>query len=403
MDANRMNGWLTRWLLAILVAAACWLALAPAAAQTGIRYRRRVIAFENPTSAVAAADFNGDGRVDVASTSAEDVSWYERGAVSSFWRKQPVQVRMTETGALASDVLLAADVDLDVDVDLVSVGSETGQIAWYENAGTAGTPQAGKVWRRHLVDVLKGARWAALEDLNRDGRPELVANSENAIVWYAIPGNPRGMLPASYTGDPAGRPIWERKHLARSGATGKTHALVFGDVDGDGDRDLSTGASGGGYFAWWERPADGTLLWSKRLVQDNVPGATFMAPGDLDGSGGPDLLLVRGLAQGISWRAGPDFKTDQSIETGWLAHPGAAVLADLDRDGDLDFAAGSPDGNRLAWWVNDGKGRFTRSEIDLEQSAADIRPTDLDGDGDLDLAVAGGSSRNVVWYENLRL
>jgi hypothetical protein len=76
------------------------------------------------------------------------------------------------------------------------------------------------------------------------------------------------------------------------------------------------------------------------------------------------------------------------------------AAGDIDGDGDIDFAVCSKDSGILAWFENDGKGRFTEHRIHEDQSTYEVRLVDMNGDGALDILVAGQESQNVVWYEN---
>ena len=81
--------------------------------------------------------------------------------------------------------------------------------------------------------------------------------------------------------------------------------------------------------------------------------------------------------------------------------PDRVVAADIDRDGDLDALVGSYRDHRVAWYENDGDGRFTQHVI--AQDATEVRDlvaADLDGDGDLDVAVAAYGDDSIRWYEN---
>jgi len=80
--------------------------------------------------------------------------------------------------------------------------------------------------------------------------------------------------------------------------------------------------------------------------------------------------------------------------------PHSLVLADLDNDGDLDGAACGFKSQRVSVYINDGKGKFKRIDIDKWQASYDLRAYDMDHDGDLDLLNAGRHFKNVVWYEN---
>jgi hypothetical protein len=380
--------------LAILLASLT----APVDAQGPTRFRKRIVAFEYATGGVLPIDVNADGRLDIVAAGDEEIAWYERTVGSSFWAKHTIHKQSAESGKLWAPTMVGTDMDGDGDLDLAAALARAGKVAWFENPGAPA-----QAWTWHLIDALPAAHGLLLEDLNRDGRPELIADGEGAIAWYLIPRDPRPLLPASYTGEPGGRPIWERKYLARSGVTGVPHFLSLSDLDADGDRDLMLASMEGGYLAWWERPADATLLWTRHLVRDRVKGATHLQAADIDGDGKLDLAYSLGHATGAGWLSGPGWTEDHPIDDGWLLGPHGFALADIDGDGDLDAAASAIDNRRTAWFENDGKGRFTRRELDSDQSGFALSAIDIDKDGDIDLIEAGGDSRNVVWYENQRL
>ena len=137
------------------------------------------------------------------------------------------------------------------------------------------------------------------------------------------------------------------------------------------------------------------------MLSDRQPGASNILPGDLNGDGQGDFLASRGHGVGLLWFKGPDFQPIEIDPT--IVGPHSLVLVDLDDDGDLDGATcGRFETGVVAWYENDGEGRFEKRIIDVNQGSYDLRADDMDGDGDLDLLIAGHWTANVVWYENPR-
>ncbi|MCZ6594131.1 MAG: VCBS repeat-containing protein [Bacteroidetes bacterium] len=134
-------------------------------------------------------------------------------------------------------------------------------------------------------------------------------------------------------------------------------ALAVGDVNGDGNEDVFTGGAKG-------------------------------QPGTLNLHSGNGLLSTVII---------PAFETDKEMEDT------AAAFFDADGDGDLDLMVGSggnqvnaPTGEGLRLYINNGKGNFTRSFLNLPPSiinVAVIAPYDMDGDGDIDIFIG---SRSII-------
>ena len=81
--------------------------------------------------AVFVADLDGDGDMDILSASGNDdtIAWYESdGAANPSWTK-----RVIATSADGASDVFAADIDGDGDLDVVSSSQLDDTIAWYEN------------------------------------------------------------------------------------------------------------------------------------------------------------------------------------------------------------------------------------------------------------------------------
>ncbi|MEW4569586.1 VCBS repeat-containing protein [Tautonia sp. JC769] len=132
-------------------------------------------------------------------------------------------------------------------------------------------------------------------DVNGDGKGDVCALTEDAIVWYE-------------------NPTWERhdilKGASQAAAGTRRDNVCFAalDIDGDGDLDFALGAD-------W-RPTDtaegGTLYWAR---QDSLEDWTLIPIGqeptvhrmrwaNVDGEGKPELIVVPLQGRGTS---GPDW------------------------------------------------------------------------------------------------
>ncbi|MDO7875279.1 T9SS type A sorting domain-containing protein [Hymenobacter sp. ASUV-10] len=130
--------------------------------------------------------------------------------------------------------------------------------------------------------------------------------------------------------------------------------------------------------------------------------ATYVATGDLNNDGRPDLVVTNYSGQTVSLHlqdASGGFSVGNQIQT--FMGPQAPSLGDLDGDGDLDLAFANNNGSvfgSVYIRLNDGTGVFSGTQqLATDADAGTVTFGDVDADGDLDLLVANGTYPATAW------
>lgn len=351
-------------------------------------FRRHVLDAGQVWNGLAVTDLDGDGKLDVVAAGPNELVWY--GHEGERWARHRIAAKSADVPSVDSICITVYDLDGDKDPDLIASTPANGDLAWYENPKDAAKP-----WVRHLIAKLPRIHSQALEDVDGDGKLELIANTEGQLVYFPLPLDPRSAQPE---GARVAGVVWTHKTLTRDGVTGTPHYLHSEQVPGQAGKVLCAGAPDGAYLVWWQRsPA---AEWQRHVVREGVTGATHLRILDVNGDGKPDLFYSRGHESGSAWLAGPEWTRETPVDGGTLREPHALDLGDLNGDGAPDVAAVARTRGGLVIWINDGEGRFTRQQVDAEARGMDLQARDLDGDGDMDLLIAGATGNNVLWFEN---
>ncbi len=247
----------------------------------------------------------------------------------------------------------------------------------------------------------------AIVDLDRDGLSDVVAADAavNKVVWL------RQAPAGTYT----------ERAIADVAGPAHVHAA---DLDGDGDLDLAV-ASLGVLFPNDARIGavvllehDGRGRFTPHVVLDQVARVADVRSGDLDGDGDLDLSVAHfGYDRGETrWleKTGPWQYASHPLQA--LSGPINAEIADIDGDRDLDIVTlVSQEWEEIYVFVNDGRGAFTPQRIfgasNEDFGSSWISLADLDRDGDPDVVYSNGdafdyattSGRNwngLQWLEN---
>ncbi len=226
-----------------------------------------------------------------------------------------------------------ADVDGDGKTEVIIAGS--GALLWYRPS----TSEKGIIAHGEFgVGV-------ALEDIDGDGRKEIITGKVEgkdkwSLVWYKS--------------GPSLHDSWT-EHVLDAEPAGHPHDIVFGDLDGDGHRELVANAmycAKPGLFAY-KIPADPMIPRKKQPIQTGL-SAEGTVTGDLDGDGKDEIVCgpYWYSAPGAGAFSGQPWKT-HSLAPGFRELCRAALI-DANGDGRLDVVLVEdeyPDG-RLAWFEN---------------------------------------------------
>lgn len=334
------------------------------------------------TTSIALADFNGDGKIDVAASG-------EGG----------LAIRMNDgTGGLNTPVeymgiplnnLCTGDADGDGDIDLVTVNRTTpGTISVLLNDG------AGAFSGRtdYAVDTFPSA--AVVADINGDGKRDIVVANQGTIRA------PIGtILVLTNNGDGT------FAHSA-SYATGKfPYRLCAADLNGDGYLDLAVAVNAPYFHSDYGVAIflnDGAGAFPSMVYHKVAAAPSGVQAADLDADGKLDLAvsgMYGGMSVLLNVGAG-NFAPQHAYNLGTGAS--SITVADFDHNGSLDLAVSHDAANAVAIFTNAGSGNFSSPVTYTSGGWPEaIQAADLDGDGYTDLVTGNYSTKSVSTYRNL--
>ncbi|NND63195.1 MAG: T9SS type A sorting domain-containing protein [Flavobacteriaceae bacterium] len=338
-------------------------------------------------TSISAADFDGDGDLDVLTASINDkISWFENlDGLGNFGGEMIVS---TECGDVT--YCIAADINGDNFIDIVSISNVDGILLWYENLnglGVFGEP--------NLInsDVING-RSVIAGDFDGDNDLDLLSADQwdGKIAWYENLDGQGNFGGANLISD-----------LYPTFATSV-------DMDGDGDLDvLASIQAQQGILIWFENlDGLGNFGSSTIIADEEVTHPRYVCAGDLNGDNKIDVLSSNMFGvQDVFWYEHLDgqgtFGSHQVITTE-VNQPFQVHSVNLDNDEDLDVISVSWNDNKVAWYENlDGQGNFGPQKI-VEFNAGNpssVYPADIDGDGKIDVLTTSTFFERISWNKQV--
>jgi hypothetical protein len=199
--------------------------------------------------AVDTADMDGDGDLDVLSSSWVDdkIAWYENNGASP----PAFTSHVITASADGSYTVHAADINGDGAPDVLSAAHDIDTISWYENNGSSPPAFTGHV----ITTTVDGAVAVYAADIDNDGDLDVLSASrnDNTLAWYENDG---------------GSPPTFISHVITTNAKG-AYSIYAADVDGDGDTDILSASDQDDKIAWWEQ--EGHPITTLEAVVDIHP------------------------------------------------------------------------------------------------------------------------------------
>lgn len=219
-------------------------------------------------------------------------------------------------------------------------------------------------------------RSTAIADVNRDGRPDVVATTDldQSVSVFLNVGNDHPLVLSAKYPD-----------------SGDQNQIAAGDLNGDGYPDLVVSTRD--FLRVRLNNGAGAFGAAATYGADFFVYADAIGLADADGDGDTDILtssvdgilaLYRNTGTG-TFAAAENYNLGQGADT--------LTVADVDGDGDLDAAAGVQSGVRMM--LNDGAGHFVRGSSIEQDGQTFATGGDLDGDGVFDLVLMDFSYHKV--------
>lgn len=294
---------------------------------------RQDIVTDAGTYAIAAADVDGDGKLDIISSSnlVSTISVFRNISTVGTISFAP---RMDFASPSTPFGIVAGDIDGDGKTDLAVLGSSSQVVSVYRNTGSVGNVSFAP--RVDFSTQLSPYR-LAIGDLDGDGKVDIACTNElsNSVSVFRNTST-------------SGTIAFAARVDISAGAGNKTYGIAIGDMDGDGKSDMGvvTGTgSGGGVQFYRNTGTAGVISFALNVT---CPLGTSCVPfqvaiNDINGDGKPDFAVTVDSTNGFI-RYHENTSSTGNISFGLPRTsfssfaPYGVTISDLDNDSRPDLA-----------------------------------------------------------------